>query len=484
LFADCWTTTTPKSAPPLAQLAQRPPQDEVALHRVLNANFRLGGSEQALAVAGLAARRETPEATRLEALRMLAAWSAPFARDRVLGMWRPPLAEARDIEPARAALRGALPALLTGTSDALRTEALTAAQQLGLGDAAPWLKQLVDQTDESHALRGAAVVALAALKDPEAEAVATRFLRDDVPELRAAARDALAAIRPEAAIPELKQATSAETTLERQRAFARLAEIQSPDADRIISQSLRDLLAGNIAADTQLDVLDAARTRKGRDEIERLLAEFNERLDTNDALAPFRVALLGGNAERGRRVFFERTEVSCVRCHKVDGVGGEVGLDLSLIGKQKERLYLLESLIEPNRSIAENFRSKISQPARRARSGGMAVHAGRRRFGGCRSLSPLRRAFFFHPVVQVQPAAQHGRQELVIAFQQSRQFQDAVHVQPGDFGNFGRDGAQRRVGFHQLGRPPGQFHIPGRDAEPDAALRQDPRLKLLPQLAL
>src|SRR5690606_11788412 len=50
---------------------------------------------------------------------------------------------------------------------------------------------------------------------------------------------------------------------------------------------------------------------------------------------------------------------SCVRCHKVQGRGGEVGPDLTEIARTKTREYLLEALVAPNRTIAENFQSVV-----------------------------------------------------------------------------------------------------------------------------
>ena len=64
--------------------------------------------------------------------------------------------------------------------------------------------------------------------------------------------------------------------------------------------------------------------------------------------------LVGGDAEAGRRIFQSKAEVSCLRCHKIQGVGGEVGPDLSGIG-QAERDYLLESIVAPNKQIAKGF---------------------------------------------------------------------------------------------------------------------------------
>jgi putative heme-binding domain-containing protein len=45
----------------------------------------------------------------------------------------------------------------------------------------------------------------------------------------------------------------------------------------------------------------------------------------------------------------------CARCHKVGGEGGEAGPDLSLIGAQKSKEYLLESILKPSAHIAAGF---------------------------------------------------------------------------------------------------------------------------------
>ena len=71
------------------------------------------------------------------------------------------------------------------------------------------------------------------------------------------------------------------------------------------------------------------------------------------------MTLFGGDAEAGKKIFFERTETSCLRCHKVNGVGGEVGPDLTGIGKKQTREYLLESIVDPNRQIAKGFETVV-----------------------------------------------------------------------------------------------------------------------------
>jgi putative heme-binding domain-containing protein len=76
---------------------------------------------------------------------------------------------------------------------------------------------------------------------------------------------------------------------------------------------------------------------------------------SGNALAPYGFALAGGNRYRGGRQFYENQVLPCARCHKVNGEGGEAGPELTLIGKQKSKEYLLESVIKPSAHIAAGF---------------------------------------------------------------------------------------------------------------------------------
>ncbi len=56
--------------------------------------------------------------------------------------------------------------------------------------------------------------------------------------------------------------------------------------------------------------------------------------------------------------------MSCLRCHKVSGfdgkpTGGEVGPELTGIGSRQNREYILESLVTPDRNIAQGYESIV-----------------------------------------------------------------------------------------------------------------------------
>ena len=50
---------------------------------------------------------------------------------------------------------------------------------------------------------------------------------------------------------------------------------------------------------------------------------------------------------------------SCIQCHKIGGVGGAVGPDLTSIGAQAPADYLIESLLNPAAKVKEGYNAKL-----------------------------------------------------------------------------------------------------------------------------
>ncbi|MBW3598012.1 MAG: HEAT repeat domain-containing protein [Planctomycetes bacterium] len=341
--------------PELASLASRDTQNDALLRRALNANFRLGKAENAAAVANVAGRDSAPEAMRLEALAMLETWGEPSPKDRVLNFWRP--LPQRDPQIAAAAMKPALPGIFTGP-EAVREAGARVAARYGVIEAAPALRNLLADDSQRGAVRSAALEALAALQDEGLRELAEKAIGAEDAVLRAGGRRVLAELDPQAALPLLDTTIYNGELVERQGALAALARVQSPEAANIVSHAMDNLLAGRIPADTQLDVLLAAEAHR-TPEIEGKLSKYEATREPDDPLSVYREASAGGNAERGRRIFFEKTDVACVRCHEVQGTGGEVGPDLTNIGADKKRDYLLEAIVAPSRTIAKNFETAV-----------------------------------------------------------------------------------------------------------------------------
>ncbi|HZN36833.1 MAG TPA: HEAT repeat domain-containing protein, partial [Pirellulaceae bacterium] len=345
----------PAAMPKLAAFLSRGSRDEAVMHRVLNANYRAGTPEAAQAIAAYAARGDVPTNLRVEALEMLGRWEKPSGRDRVLGMWRP--LPDRPAADAAAALRANLAGIFKG-SDRVRERAGQSAATLGIKEVIPELRTLLADTSQPAAARAGVLSALVTLNDEGVEAAARGVLSDKEPAVRAAARTTLAQGGAEDAVALLTAAAEQGERVERQAALAALGSLKAEAAGAALARGLDQLLAGSYPADSRLDLLTAA-AKFGGDSLQQKLAEFEGRRAKDDPLSPFAECADGGDATRGRQLFFERSQLSCVRCHKIGETGGDVGPELTRIAADKKRDYLLESLVAPSKTIAKNFESVV-----------------------------------------------------------------------------------------------------------------------------
>jgi uncharacterized repeat protein (TIGR03806 family) len=92
-----------------------------------------------------------------------------------------------------------------------------------------------------------------------------------------------------------------------------------------------------------------------RDLFERFLPEEKRTKRLGTVIQPDEILALGGDVDEGRKIFFEAAGVQCRNCHKIQGTGTEIGPDLSAIGKQYDRLQLLESMLEPSKKVDPKF---------------------------------------------------------------------------------------------------------------------------------
>lgn len=341
--------------PQLAGLISRATDSDPLLRRVLNANFRLGKPENAEALAKFAADVGAPEKMRLEALDTLANWSQPKPLDRVLNMHRP--LEPRDGEPALAALKASLPGILRGSPKVAQAAAKVAAQ-FGLAEVGPTLVALLEDKQQAPAARADALLALASLKDANLDDAVLTGLSDDHGAVRAAAREVLFGLKPDQGLGELAKAIESGEPVERQSALVVLKESRVPGTNDILAKAMDALVEDKFPAEARLELIEAAK-RRADGSIKQKLAKYESSRSKDDALAAYRETLVGGSAERGRKIFYEKAQVSCVRCHKAQGIGGDVGPELTKIGVDKNREYLLEAIVLPNKAIAKNFESVL-----------------------------------------------------------------------------------------------------------------------------
>lgn len=143
----------------------------------------------------------------------------------------------------------------------------------------------------------------------------------------------------------------------RQRSLARLASHPDPGAAALLLAQFDKYRRGELPPPLWLDLFEAA-ARRDDPRLKELLAERERELaKSRDPLERFRECLEGGDGEAGRVAFEQKPEAGCVRCHSIDGKGGQIGPDLTWLRRSIERVRILESLLVPNATIAPGFHS-------------------------------------------------------------------------------------------------------------------------------
>jgi putative heme-binding domain-containing protein len=64
-----------------------------------------------------------------------------------------------------------------------------------------------------------------------------------------------------------------------------------------------------------------------------------------------------GDPVRGERVF-RRAELGCINCHAINKAGGSIGPDLGPVGGSSPMDYIVQSILDPNASVKEEYLTK------------------------------------------------------------------------------------------------------------------------------
>lgn len=354
-----------EALPALASLLDSDrPLTDAAARRALNACLRLGGRTNAERIVAFALRADASASLRQEALDIAVVWNDPPELDRVDGRFRVIVGSADPKTMAQAALPkiGELMAVPEKEFKARVIQLLivhripveaSVAQAAVMEASAPAtvrveaLRLLADQHPGSGELISV-VEALLKEKTPDilrVEALEQVLLRDRAQ----AAKEAAAFVENG-------------TLLEKQRAVNLLARVQLPASDEALAVAW-DRLQGDKGKKRSLqgimlDLVEAMETRRSASAaLEERLAKHEKALEGKaGTAAAYEDCLEGGDEARGQEIALENLSANCTACHRFGGKeGSQVGPVLSQIGRQKDRAYLLDSLIAPSKDIAPGY---------------------------------------------------------------------------------------------------------------------------------
>ncbi len=100
--------------------------------------------------------------------------------------------------------------------------------------------------------------------------------------------------------------------------------------------------------------------RSHRDPLHQRIVSSDRSHSTVRGDSSANASTLPANIESGRKIFFERPEASCAKCHAISGYGGgDLGPPLDGIGSRRSREELLDALLNPNARVLEGYESII-----------------------------------------------------------------------------------------------------------------------------
>jgi putative heme-binding domain-containing protein len=248
-------------------------------------------------------------------------------------------------------------------SKALRSDALAIVNEAGLSQFLEHLAVIL-QPGDATGNKADKLATLAAIARNNFESlapyVAGELLTTKDADLRDAAARTLVALRDAKLLTALI-------------AGQELPQVKNGPAPAELRQKLVDLLMGT--SDGAVLLLRLIDTKKiDKPLAERAIAAAIEHPDVNvrllyekfippgerpktlgQSFTSDQILALKGDETRGAGVFLRSGAASCNKCHRVKGVGADIGPDLSQIGRKYERKALLETIMNPSAGIAPEY---------------------------------------------------------------------------------------------------------------------------------
>lgn len=98
-----------------------------------------------------------------------------------------------------------------------------------------------------------------------------------------------------------------------------------------------------------------------RDLFERYVPDAQKAKRLGTVIRPESLLAIKGDVARGKDVYFKTVGLQCATCHKAGGQGGQVGPDLSDVGKRLTKRQILESILDPSKDIDPKFAAYLVQ---------------------------------------------------------------------------------------------------------------------------
>lgn len=341
----------PAALPALAAaLSDKRFKGEPLLRRAINAAVRVGTEKELALLFDFAKRTDLPDALKIEALEALGHWADPSVLDRVDGRYRGKVE--RDAAAVRAMVEPYIPTFLKDKNPATLIGVAGMLVSLNITGANDQLAAIYANTKDSK-VKSALLPALNDLKYAQMPALLKTAMADKDETVRTTALGLLndETVSKES-LPELVNIIFSKGSIrEQQQLLVTMGKLEDTKTQPVLADLLTKFKDKKLSAELSLELQEAIDSSGSTD----LVAQMAALKPKSSAIADYASALNGGNKDNGWGIFFWNSKAQCVRCHAVNGNGGEVGPDLSTIGNVLTREQILESLIDPGARIAPGY---------------------------------------------------------------------------------------------------------------------------------
>ncbi|MEJ7589272.1 MAG: HEAT repeat domain-containing protein, partial [Ferruginibacter sp.] len=245
--------------------------------------------------------------------------------------------------------------MLNNKDVVVRISAVKAISKLGIIQGATPLLALL-KTDREASVREEAIKALAIMQYDQIGEAIKQAIADKDKTVRIAGLNLLAKmnIPTDLMVSLLSNVINTKTTEEKQAALLTLGKLPVKNTMPVFDVLLKQMAVGKLPADIQLELAEAVETSQ-TPELTEKYKRITAGLSPDTTTAAYAVSLFGGDAERGRSIFYRSESAQCLRCHSYDDMGGNAGPRLNGVATRLTRQLILESLINPSARLAPGF---------------------------------------------------------------------------------------------------------------------------------
>ena len=325
-------------------------KSEPLLRRAINAALRVGGDEQLDMLINFAKRRNVSSDLRGEALAALGTWNNPSLLDRVDGRYRGEIV--RENSRLEEKIKNDIPSFLKERQPEILIGISKTLSAIGINSYNDDLFYIF-KSNKSPEVRSAVLTTLGQLKFDKMEAAMSMGMKDNNSEVRTAAVGLLAQLNiakeklPSIVEPIFKRGSISE----QQRMLDVLGDLPDEHSNALLTNLIDKASNDQLKQGIILDLMESVKATENS----KLIARLDKLKKAGYSADSFQETLYGGNWWAGRSVFNNNPTAQCVRCHSVNGSGGEVGPKLDNIGNVLNRQQLLEALIEPSVRLAPGY---------------------------------------------------------------------------------------------------------------------------------